>query len=212
MVKDGAKWASANETAAIIYLGCKKARSVPVVLPFEPEDARHRHRVDYHFGMSISFRAGFYFGVIGALLFGGFFLWLWQPDRQVSRHTESLFRAIEQKNWEQMADLISGDYRDDWGHDRSRVLERTREMFRYLRSVKIGHSPASIRIDNDQAHWSARIEIDAEQSDIAALLKERVNSVATPFELEWRRVSRKPWDWKLASVKNPDLQIPPDSY
>jgi hypothetical protein len=43
-----------------------------------------------------------------------------------------------------------------------------------------------------------------------ALLKERVNSLATPFELVWRRVSAKPWDWKLVHVSNSTLEIPAD--
>jgi hypothetical protein len=40
------------------------------------------------------------------------------------------------------------------------------------------------------------------------MIKERVNSIPAPFQLEWRRVSGKPWDWKLVRVSNAELVIP----
>jgi len=52
--------------------------------------------------------------------------------------------------------------------------------------------------------------IDGDRSEMMELLKERVNSLATPFELEWRQVSAKPWDWKLVRVSNSALEIPAD--
>ena len=33
-------------------------------------------------------------------------------------------------------------------------------------------------------------------------------ATAAPFELEWRRQSAKPWDWKLVRVSNASLEIP----
>ena len=40
------------------------------------------------------------------------------------------------------------------------------------------------------------------------LVKERVSSLTTPFDLEWRRMSAKPWDWKLVRVSNAELALP----
>jgi hypothetical protein len=42
------------------------------------------------------------------------------------------------------------------------------------------------------------------------VLDERINKLPTPFELEWRRFSGKPWDWKLERVINPGFEIPAD--
>jgi hypothetical protein len=158
----------------------------------------------------ISFRGGFYSGLIAALLVGLFLIWLWQPGRQVRRHTENFFHAIEHKNWAGAADLIGSDYHDQWGDDRARVLERMREGFRYVRGVRISASNPMVRIENRRAIWSGKIMIDGDQSEVMELLEERVNSLATPFELEWHHVSAKPWDWKLVHVSNSTLEIPTD--
>ena len=142
--------------------------------------------------MPTSFRGGFYGGLIAAILLGVFLIWLWQPGRQVRRHTENFLHTIEHKNWTAAAYFIGSDYHDQWGDDRGRVLERMREAFRYVGGVHINASDPSLRIENRRAIWSGKIMIDGDEGEGMALLKERVNSLATPSELEWHHVSAKP--------------------
>ena len=160
--------------------------------------------------MRITFRDGFYVGLSATLLCGLFFLWLWPPERQVRRHTQKLFHRIEARNWAAVSDLIENDYHDQWNHDRARVVERMREVMRYLREMRIVTEEPVIKIDNREATWTAKITIEGDAGEAMALIQERINSLATPFELEWRRISGKPWDWKLVRVSNPELQLPSD--
>jgi hypothetical protein len=154
------------------------------------------------------FREGFYVGLTIALGVGLFLLWLWRPERQIRVHSEHLLRAIEHKNWTSVGDFIATDYQDQWGNDRARLLQRTREVLRYLRGLRIEASNVVMRTEGRAGYWTAGIKIDAEPNELTAAVKEHVNALSTPFELEWRRLSKKPWDWKLARVSNPDLQLP----
>ncbi|PYI73929.1 MAG: hypothetical protein DMF08_01935 [Verrucomicrobia bacterium] len=52
----------------------------------------------------------------------------------------------------------------------------------------------------------------AATTGVMQFLDERVNRLPAPFELEWRHVSGKPWDWKLVRISNPAFQIPADAY
>ena len=162
--------------------------------------------------MSISFRGGFYVGLAVALCIGLYLVWLWRPERQIRRHTENFLHAIEHKNWTAAGDFIGSDYRDQWGDDRARVLERMREGFRYVRGIQIYASNTTLLIEGRRAKWTGKITIDGDEGEAMDLLKERVNSLVTPFELEWRRLSAKPWDWKLVRVSNSALEIPADVY
>jgi len=162
--------------------------------------------------VSISFRGGFYVGLALALCIGLYLVWLWRPERQIRRHTENFLHAIEHKNWTAAGDFIGSDYRDQWGDDRARVLERMREGFGYVRGIQIYASNTTVRIEPRRAKWIGKITIDGDEGEVMDALKERVNSLVTPFELEWRRLSAKPWDWKLVRVSNSALQIPADVY
>src|SRR5436309_14664887 len=131
------------------------------------------------------FREGFYGGLSVALLIALFLTWLWQPEHQVRRHSENLLHAIEKKDWMRFAAFIGNDYQDQWGNDRALVLERTREVFRYLRNVRVTAVNPNVWTADNTGYWKAKIMIDGENSEVMALLKERVNSIPSPCQLEW---------------------------
>jgi hypothetical protein len=160
----------------------------------------------------ISFRGRFIGGLAVALFVGFYLIGLWQPGRQVRRHTESFFHAIERKNWAAVGDFIGSDYQDQWGDDRARVLERLRQGFRYVHGPRIIASNPSVQVESPRGVWSGKIRLYSSDDDVMEVLDQCVNSLPSPFELEWHHLSGKPWDWKLARVSNPAFEIPADVY
>ena len=129
-----------------------------------------------------------------------------------NRHTENFFHAIERKDWATAANFIGSDYQDQWGDDRARVLERMREGFRYVRGPRIVASNPSVQVETGRAFWTSKIMVYSTDDDVMELLDGRVNSLPAPFELEWHRLSGKPWDWKLVRASNSAFEIPADIY
>jgi hypothetical protein len=156
----------------------------------------------------IWFRDAFYGGLTVALVVGLFLVWLWRPEHQVQRHSENLLQAVAKKDWARFASFIGSDYQDQWGNDHALVLERTRELFRYVRTVQLTAVDPTVWTDKQTGYWKARITMSGDNGEIMAMIKERVNSIPAPFQLEWRRVSGKTWDWKLVRVSNAELVIP----
>ena len=162
--------------------------------------------------VTITFRGGLYGGLALALCIGLYLIWLWRPEHQVQRHTENFFRAIEHRNWETVADSIGENYQDQWGDDRARVLERMREGFRWVRGSRIIAPDASVQAENRRALWTGKITVYSSDDGVMEVLDERVNKLPAPFELEWHRISAKPWHWKLVRVSNSAFEIPADTY
>lgn|SRR5215471_5266605 len=158
--------------------------------------------------MRVDFRIGLFVGSAAAIAIGFYCIWLWQEERQVARHAENLFHRIEAKNWSAVEDLIAPDYTDQWGQDRALVLERMRLVLGYGYNFQLHTADANCRIENGVGIWRGRIAIEGADTELIVAVKERVNSLPTPFELRWRRRSGKPWDWKLVRVSNPELEIP----
>jgi hypothetical protein len=104
------------------------------------------------------------------------------------------------------------DYQDQWGNDRAHVLERLREGFRYVRGPRIIASNPGVQIESLRAVWSGKITLYSSDDDVMEVLDQRVNSLPSPFELEWHHLSGTPWDWKLARVSNSAFEIPADVY
>ena len=154
-------------------------------------------------------RSYIYIGAIAGLAIGLYLVRLWQPETQVSKHSEHLIAALADKNWDKFGGFIGDNYRDQWENDRNAALQRTREIFRYIRDVKINLVAPEVRVEAERGYWKANIIIEGrDDNEVMPVLKERVNHLQSPFELEWHHASGKPWDWKLVAVRNPALTIP----
>ncbi len=150
-------------------------------------------------------------GVLAVALCGGLYLlWLWRPEHQIAVHTEHFFRAIDGRKWEAVAEFVGDDYSDQWDQDRTRLLERLREGFRWVRGSTITASNSAVQIETGRAVWIGKINVYSSDDGVLQFLDERVNRLPAPFEMEWHHVSGKPWDWKLVRVSNPAFQIPAD--
>ncbi|PYK31793.1 MAG: hypothetical protein DME57_02330 [Verrucomicrobia bacterium] len=158
--------------------------------------------------MRSEFRAGLFVGIAAAVAIALYCAWLWQGERQVARQTQKLFHAIEAKNWSAVGDFIADDYRDQWNQDRALVLERMRMVLGFGRKFQINAADVDCKIDNAVGVWRGKVSIVSDDAEMGAMVKERVNSLRTPFELRWRHVSSKPSDWKLIRVSNSELEIP----
>jgi hypothetical protein len=162
--------------------------------------------------VTISFRAAF-FGVTSvALCVGLYLIWLWRPEHQVGLHTENFFRAIDRRNWDTVADFLTADYQDQWGDDKTRLLERMREGFRWVRGSRITAANHVVETENRRGVWTGKIIIYSSEDGVMEVLDQRVNNLPEPFQLEWHRLSEKPWDWKLARISNSAFEIPADVY
>jgi hypothetical protein len=162
--------------------------------------------------VTITFRGAFIGGVALAICVGLYLIWLWRPERQVQLHTQNFFHAIDHRNWETVADFIGADYQDQWGDDRTRVLERMREGFRWVHGSTIIPSNVSVTTEGQRVLWTGKIMVYSTDDSVMQLLDERVNKLPTPFELEWHRLSGKPWDWKLVRLSNSGFEIPAHVY
>jgi hypothetical protein len=162
--------------------------------------------------VTISFRDGFLGGLALAVCVGLYLLWLWRPEHQVRLHTENFFHAIEDRNWETVADFIDNAYQDQWGDDRARVIERMREGFRWVRGSRIIATNPIVNVEDRRAIWVGKITVYSSDDGVMEVLDERVNKLPTPFELEWHRFSGKPWDWKLVRVSDSAFEIPANPY
>lgn len=162
--------------------------------------------------MTITLRGALITGIAIAVALGVYLFWLWRPEHQVRLHTQHFFHAIDARNWDTVIRFIGEDYRDQWDDDRTRLLDRLREGFRWVRGSTITASDAAVQLQMPRATWIGRINVYSSDDSVMQFLDERVNRLSAPFELEWQHVSAKPWDWKLMRVSNPAFQIPGDAY
>ena len=162
--------------------------------------------------MMISFRGGFFGGLAIALCIG-LYLHLALASRSIrSGFTPKIFFTPSSTETGKLSPILLSDYQDQWGDDKTRLLERMREGFRWVRGSRIIASNPAVQVEMRRAIWIGKITVYSSDDGVMEVLDERVNKLPAPFELEWHRLSGKPWDWKLVRVSNSAFEIPADVY
>jgi hypothetical protein len=156
----------------------------------------------------VTFRNGFWAGLIVAVGWGIYVALLWQAERQVELHTVHLLEEIETHDWKAVGEFVDKSYQDRWGNDRSLLMERLPQVFRALPKARIQVAQPAIRAAEGRGYWTAKITIQS-SGEFADYIQGRVNSLDEPFEFEWKR-GAWPWNWTLVSVRNSALEIPTD--
>ena len=157
--------------------------------------------------MPTTFKYSFFAGTIAALLLGLWLAQLWQAENQVRLHSAHFLERLERRNAAAAGDFLALDYHDDWGHDRTLVLNRLHLVLRLFSSLTITASAPQVTLQPSAATWSASLQLGGAGGEFAPEVIGRVNSLTTPFTLHWRHESWRPWDWKLVEVSNPALEL-----
>ncbi|MEO7168253.1 MAG: hypothetical protein ABI787_11400 [Spartobacteria bacterium] len=156
--------------------------------------------------MPVTFKNGFYVGMLLALFLGIWLMRLWTAENQVRLHSEHFLQKIEKRSWSGAGDFIAADYHDTWGHDRALVLNRLRMTLGFFSSLTITAVNPEVSAESSTGQWSAKIHL-AGSGEMAPAIIDRVDRLTAPFSLHWRRESWRPWDWKLVEVRNPSLEL-----
>ncbi|MFV0337542.1 MAG: hypothetical protein ACK5LK_04775 [Chthoniobacterales bacterium] len=151
--------------------------------------------------------------VIGLLIFlvglGGFLLWNWQPQRQVQKVLQRTLSAVENKDGVDLAKEISHSYNDQWGFDRNQVVEYASQGLAQFFWITILPENIEIEIKDTTATIRCNLLFDGKGTSLAQIALDRAQALKKPFTFTLQHESKKPWDWKITSLSQPEVHIDP---
>ena len=145
-------------------------------------------------------------GVLLCLILVVWLYLLWQPERQVERHTLNLLERTSARNWPKVTVMMSADYRDRWGHDRATAINNARELFSHffaLHLVPMG--PLDVSLDGQEASSTAPLEIFGSGTALAHAVMAKLRELEKPFVFRWQKNGIWPWQWVLVGVDQEEL-------
>jgi len=144
--------------------------------------------------------------VVIVLAWGGFEL---TPGRRLDRTFDHLIRAVEKRDWETVKQLMAEDYRDQWGMDRETAVSLGKDAFGQFLTLMITEENRRRSISGKDAMIETRLRLTGRASMIGEMVMEKANALQNDFQFAWKRKSWKPWDWKLVSINQNELDINP---
>ncbi len=148
-------------------------------------------------------------GLVAVAIALGLFV-TWQPAYQVDSKFRDLVEAAQDRDWDDVTDLMAPEYKDRWGFDRERVVRESREALSQFFALEIKAERPVMEVAEGKATVVATLRIKGSGTVVAEYIESEVNTWEDPFTFEWRRMSWKPWDWKLVRVDHP--RVDPAQY
>lgn len=142
-------------------------------------------------------------GILAISLFIGIFFGipLLDPKHGAERTVNKLLDAFEVADNDTVARLIADDYSDPWNFTHEEIVEFARLLRRplYACTVSRNQNSAELSEEKDTATIVSTLHLRGKGRGIANQIVE--GSSAVTFTL--RRVSDKPWDWKIIRIETP---------
>ena len=131
---------------------------------------------------------------------------LWRPVRQAELHTLNLLERASARDWPVVEAMMSADYRDAWGHDRTFAIDEARQLFSHFFALQIvALAPLRITDENEALAVSAPVGVFGSGTAVAQAVIEEVREARGDAVFVWRRVGGWPWQWALAEVRHAEL-------
>lgn len=131
---------------------------------------------------------------------------LWQPMRQVELHTVNLLRRISDRDWEKVQAMLSPDFRDSWGHDRSAAMDKAREAGSHFFALHVmTEEPRMVTVQGDEATALLRPAVYGSGTAVAQAIMDAVRAETEPVVLRWKRTGAWPWQWQLVTASHEGL-------
>lgn len=127
------------------------------------------------------------------------------PGRRLAAAQEQLIQAASARNWDKVKELMAEDYRDGWGYDRDQAVKAGSDVLMNFLTLEITEEDASVERRGREATISTRLRLRGRGNALGETIMEHANSFEGHFQFAWSRKSWKPWDWKLVSISQPEI-------
>ena len=135
-------------------------------------------------------------------------IWWSRPERQIRRAQGRFLSALESRDYPALARLLAEDYRDQWENDKANVLRRCPRVFDQFLLLDIEGEIHGTEMREDAGAVRQKLVVKGLGGGLAIYARDAVNQLRSPFTMQWRKRSWKPWDWELTSIEQPELRIP----
>ena len=143
----------------------------------------------------------------------GWLFLLWQPARQVERHTLNLLKRASDRDWAAVESMMAPDYRDAWNADRAAAIAEARQLFSHFFALQIT-ALEPLQIEETGGVWQAAgpVGIFGSGTAVAHAVMEEVRAAEGPFVFRWRKSGTWPWEWSLTATGHEGLDAKYGAY
>lgn len=143
------------------------------------------------------------------LIVGLWFAW-WafgrSPEAQVRVAQEKLIQAIEDRDWDDVAELFAPNYTDAYSHTRESAIEDGKKYLGGFFTLDIKSDQQTIKAAKDQGMVKAMLKLEGNGIGYSQAVLGHVNQLAEPWVFHWNKAGTWPWNWQVNMIHNDQVR------
>ena len=138
----------------------------------------------------------------------GYALW-WlffrSPERQIADAQAAFLATVEDRDWDDVKAWFTADFVTYGGLNHDTVMPDLQQALGGFATLDIEARETTIQAVKDQGISRPLIRVTGLGTQIAIAVREKANSLRTPWVFHWRKTGGWPWEWQLTQVHHDEL-------
>ncbi|HEY1050336.1 MAG TPA: hypothetical protein VGE39_11295 [Prosthecobacter sp.] len=144
-----------------------------------------------------------------ALIIALWFAW-WafgrSPESQIRAAQAALLEAVEDRDWDDVADFLSADYSDSYGHTRQSAIDDGKKYLGLFYALSIKTDQISVRAAKEQGVLQSMLRMEGNGAGYSQAVMGAVNQIQEPWIFHWTKTGLWPWTWQVTMIHNDQIR------
>jgi len=119
------------------------------------------------------------------------------PEAQVRAAQAKLLAAVEDRDWDEVQELLAENYTDAYGHTRETAIQDARKYLGGFFTLTLQTGQTTIRAAKGQGMASMTIRLEGNGAGYSQLVLGQVNQLTEPWIFHWSNPGPWPWNWQV---------------
>lgn len=140
------------------------------------------------------------------LLWLGWWLFGRSAESQIRSAQSALQTAVENRDWDDVADFLSPDYTDSYSHTRESAIQDGRKYLGAFFVLSIKTEQTTIRAATKQGMVQTQIRLEGTGAGYSQAVLGAVNQIQEPWVFHWTKTGLWPWTWQVTMIHNDQIR------
>lgn len=128
------------------------------------------------------------------------------PETQIRAAQAAFLVAIEDRDWDDVADYLAPDYTDAYGHTRESAVVDAKKFLGLFFALSIKTDQISVRAAPKQGALNAMLRMEGRGAGYSQAVVDHVNRLTSPWTFHWTKAGTWPWTWQVTMIHNDDVR------
>lgn len=128
------------------------------------------------------------------------------PEAQVRAAQAALIKAVEERDWEEVAEYLAPNYTDAYQHTRETALQDGKKFLGGFFTLTFKTDAMTVQAAKGQGMVKSVIRLEGNGIGYSQPVLGYANQLTQPWVFHWSNPGRWPWDWQVTLIHNDQVQ------